>query len=60
MNFSKLLAYANGFSLLILMMGIDSLKNPIPCLILMVVNIGYLMWYTNKKGNAYEEMQDCY
>ena len=44
MNFSKLLAYANGFSLLILM----------------VVNIGYLVWYTNKKGNAYEEMQDCY
>lgn len=60
MNFSKLLAYVNGFTLLFLMMGIDSLKNPIPCLILMVVNIGYLVWYTNKKGNAYEKMQDCY
>ena len=60
MNFSKIFAIVNGISLLILMMGIDSLKNPIPCLILMVMNVSYLVWYTNKKGSNNEEMQDCY
>ena len=50
MNFSKLLAYLNGFSLLILMMGIDSLKGVLPYIV-MTVNLVYLVIYINRKEN---------
>ena len=48
MNFLNILAYLNGFSLLILMMGIDSLKGVTPYIV-MTVNLVYLVIYTNRK-----------
>jgi len=70
----KVLTYLNAISLLILMIGIDSVTGWIPYLI-MILNLGwlYLVAYANgyiydtkpyiererKEGMVHEEMQDC-